>query len=178
MKPTVVLLPGFGGRADQPILVKLERALGTRVESIRLAPPRLPLTPDLEAYVSWLSEQTKTIAGPLVMIGRSFGGRLAVRLAAQRPLAAVVLLGFPIQSQKQQARPLDARALSVVGCPLFLGQGSADPLAPLPLIRKHLPKHEQVSLHVVEGAGHSYGRHEKEVVSAAVSWLDRVLAAK
>ncbi|HEY1088978.1 MAG TPA: hypothetical protein VGE37_14840, partial [Archangium sp.] len=100
-RATVVCLPGFNGHADQPVLVKLCARLEERdFACVRLAPPRLKLTPGLEAHVEWLEAELRRLQGPLVLVGRSFGGRLAIRLenrsgpsstSSDRPGAIVLL---------------------------------------------------------------------------------------
>lgn len=168
----VVLLPGFQGRADQPILMRLSsrlEALG--FTCVRLAPPRLALTPGLEAYVAWLIEQLAPLKGKLIVVGRSFGGRLAIRLAARRRLSGVVLLGFPIRPPGKR-RPLDEQALSALTCPAFIAQGTADELGPMRVLRRFSG---EAHLHPVKGAGHGFGAQEAATLDAVSAWMSRVL---
>ena len=167
---TVVLLPGFQGSADQPILVDLSERLEPQgFNCLRLAPPRLKLTPDLESYGHWLDEQLAAVRGPLALVGRSFGGRLAIRLAARRPLAAIVLLGFPIRPPERK-RPLDEQALAALTCPTFIAQGTKDELGPMRVLKKFAKRAEIFPL---AGAGHDFGSKEKAALEAAAAWLDR-----
>lgn len=170
-RATVVLLPGFNGRADQPVLVKLSTRLETLGFScVRLAPPRLKLTPGLEAHVAWLEAAVSSLEGRLVLVGRSFGGRLAVRLAARRDLEAVVLLGFPVRPPGKQ-RPLDEAALQALRCPTWIAQGTKDPLGPLRALKQCAGRAE---LFEVAGAGHSFtAKQEAAALDAAAAWLDR-----
>jgi predicted alpha/beta-hydrolase family hydrolase len=166
----VLLLPGFQGRADQPILVHLAKRLeplGFRC--LRRAPPRLKLTPGLETFGAWLDGEVSAVRGRLIVVGRSFGGRLAVRLAARRPLEAVVLLGFPIRPAGKK-RPLDEAALASLRCPTWIAQGTKDPLGPLRVLRQFAVTAE---IFPVEGAGHAFGGQERVVLDAAAAWLDR-----
>lgn len=175
MKPraTVVLLPGFNGRADQPVLVKLAsrlEALG--FPCVRLAPPRLPLSPGLAAHVAWLEAAVAPLHGPLALVGRSFGGRLAVRLAAHRELEAVVLLGFPIRPPRRR-RALDEAALAALACPAWIAQGTKDALGPLRVLKQFAGRAEVYEL---AGAGHSFSaRQEAAALDAAAAWLDRTV---
>lgn len=165
---TVVLLPGFGGSADQPILVKLERALGLRC--LRLAPPRFKLTPELGEYVDWLEAELKAVRGRVVIVGRSFGGRLAVRLAARRRLAGVVLLGFPVRPPGKR-RPLDEAALRELPCRGLVVQGTKDELGPLKVIGALCTENAKLELLTLAGAGHAFGRREREAIDATVEWI-------
>jgi uncharacterized protein len=174
-RPTVVLLPGFQGAADQPILVDLsERLEALRFTCLRLAPPRLKLTPGLEAYGEWLDEQLVEVSAPLMVVGRSFGGRLAIRLAVRRPLAAVVLLGFPIRPPGKK-RPLDEQALAALRCPTWIAQGTKDELGPMKVLKRFAGRAEIFPL---SGAGHSFGSHEDAALDAAAAWLDRQVRAE
>jgi predicted alpha/beta-hydrolase family hydrolase len=169
---TVVLLPGFGGSADQPILVKLEHALDG-LTCLRLAPPRLKLTPELTAHVDWLSAQVKSFRGPLVVVGRSFGGRLAVRLANQRKLRGVVLLGFPIRPPSKP-RPLDEQALSALECPTLIVQGEDDDLGPLKVLRQVCAGKRNVAIEVIEGAGHGFtSAQERSAITLTRDWISQ-----
>lgn len=172
MTPTVLLLPGFGGAADQPILMSLAGRLESLgLPCLRLAPPRLKLTPDLEAYGAWLDRELAAVRGPLVAVGRSFGGRLAVRLAARRPLAAVVLLGFPVRPPKKK-RPLDERALAALTCPTWIAQGTRDELGPMKVLRRCCAN---ATIFPVRGAGHSFGGQERGTLDVAAAWLGQLL---
>ncbi len=165
---TVLLLPGFQGRADQPILVRLAARLERLgFECLRRAPPRLKLTPGLEAYGEWLDQELSSVRGKLIVVGRSFGGRLAVRLAARRSLEAVVLLGFPVRPPGKK-RPLDEQALAAVSCPMWIVQGTHDELGPMGVLRRCAGAAE---IFPVAGAGHSFGAKESSVLDAAASWL-------
>ena len=169
-RATVVLLPGFQGRADQPILVHLAQRLeGLGFRCLCRAPPRLKLTPGLEAYGDWLDAEVSSVRGRLILVGRSFGGRLAVRLASRRPLEAVVLLGFPIRPPGKK-RPLDEAALAALSCPTWIAQGTKDELGPMRVLRKVAAGAE---IFPVEGAGHGFGAKESTTLAAAAAWLDR-----
>lgn len=172
-RPTVVLLPGFQGSADQPILVNLSLRLERLgFPCLRLAPPRLKLTPELEVYGAWLDEQL--VSGPLILVGRSFGGRLAIRLAARRKLEALVLLGFPIRPPGKK-RPLDEQALAALHCPTWIAQGTKDELGPMKVLRKFAASAEIFPL---TGAGHDFASGEAAALDAAATWLNKLLGER
>lgn len=173
-RPKVVLLPGFNGSADQPILVKLSSRLeAAGFECLRLAPPRLKLVEDLDHHVAWLRDELKNERAPLVLVGRSFGGRLAIRLAAQRELKAVVLLGFPIRPPSKK-RPLDELALKSLAVPALIVQGTRDELGPLPVFKPILASNSKLAIHVVQNAGHSFGSKEAGALDEAARWLQEI----
>jgi predicted alpha/beta-hydrolase family hydrolase len=170
-RPTVVLLPGFGGTAAQPLLVRLEDALaGVGLGARRAAPPRGRPSPGLGVEVAWLAGVLGTLAGPRVVAGRSFGGRVALRLAARGGLDACVVLGLPLRPPGKR-RPEDEAALAAASCPTLVVQGSDDALGPLPVVRRHARANPRVTLAVLPGAGHAFGRATREAVELAAAWL-------
>jgi len=78
--------------------------------------------------------------------------------AAEVPLEGVrglVFLGFPLHAA---GSPSDARGahLARVGVPMLFLQGTRDKLADLGLLRPLLAGNGQATLHVIEGADHSF----------------------
>jgi predicted alpha/beta-hydrolase family hydrolase len=168
----VVLLPGFGGTAEQPLLV----TLSARLEALgfscrRLAPPRGKLTPGLEREVAWLEQALADAQGPHVLVGRSFGARVCARRAGSPGLAACVLLGYPVRPPGKP-RPLDEAALAALSCPTLLVQGSVDELGPLGVVRQAVGGNPHVTLEVLAGVGHSFGRAERSALDGVAAWLD------
>lgn len=165
----VVLVPGFNGTAQQPMLVRLskllrERGLEALAVTLRQGKPS-----------AGLAEETAQLdrlagAGPIAIVGRSFGGRVGARLAAQREVVAMVLLGFPIRPPGRP-RPDDEAALKALRCPVLILQGAKDELGSPALLRRLTKGMKNVELRVVKGATHSYGRHEREVLEQAAEWL-------
>lgn len=125
---------------------------------------------------------------PLFAGGKSMGGRMTSGAAARVPLDGVrglAFLGFPLHPPKQ---PGTARAehLDRVPLPMLFLQGTRDDLADLSLITSRCGAlGERATLHVVEGADHSFavlkrsGRTEADVMAeladAIGDWCRRVL---
>jgi predicted alpha/beta-hydrolase family hydrolase len=148
-------------------------------------PPHL-----LEARVRDAVAEAASQAGELPMVagGKSMGGRMTSRAAAQEPLAGVrglVFVGFPLHAP---GRASDKRAehLDDVSVPMLFLQGTRDNLADLELIGcvcRRLGK--RAKLHVVDGADHSFkvlkrsGRTADDVfdemVTAIDDWLQPLL---
>jgi len=128
---------------------------------------------------------------PLVAGGKSFGGRMTSSAAAKSPLPGVrglVFLGFPLHPPN---RPADTRAahLSEVQLPMLFLQGTRDDLADLGLIKAVCQRlGARATLHVVEGADHSFhlpkraARSVAEVVTelarTIVEWAKHELTAR
>jgi predicted alpha/beta-hydrolase family hydrolase len=121
---------------------------------------------------------------PVIAGGKSMGGRMTSRSAAEAPLAGVAglaFLGFPLHPAGQ---PGTSRAehLERVRVPMLFVQGTRDTLADLDLLRPVLASlGERATLHVEEGADHSFhvqkrgGRDDAQVldaIAAAIAgWL-------
>lgn len=58
-------------------------------------------------YAAIISDALASLGGPQVLLGHSFGGRIAVRLAAYWPelVSGLVLTGVPLFRQKRAAAP-------------------------------------------------------------------------
>lgn len=152
-------------RVDPPAV--LERAVRDAVTAGAL------LCPDLPRFVG----------------GKSLGGRMTTRAAADGPLnvRGIVLFGFPLHPAK---RPGIERAehLTRVPHPMLFLQGTRDALADLDLLGPVLMPLQETglaTLHVVEGADHGFdvlkrsGRTGdqvlEELADVSAAWMrDRV----
>ena len=166
------MLPGFGGRADQPVLVRLERALRDRgVTALRAELPRGRPSPGLAREV----EVAGTLGSPersfSAYAGRSFGGRVLARLALENSPRALLLLGFPVRSATGRRRPEDEAVLEQLACPTLIVQGSADPLGPVRTFERLMRRNPSLELQVVRGASHAFGGREREAIGSAADWL-------
>jgi predicted alpha/beta-hydrolase family hydrolase len=171
------MLPGFGGRADQPVLVALEQALHARgVSAIRAALSRGRPSPGLAEEVAQARACLRADATVTAYAGRSFGGRVLARLALEAPPRALVLLGFPVRSVSGQRRLEDERVLETLACPTLVVQGSADPLGPMRTLERLAARNPRLELTVLQGATHAFGRHERSAVVTAADWLVRRLS--
>ena len=153
-----------GGRRPDPPAV-LEATVGAAVAAARERAPGLLL-----------------LAG-----GKSLGGRMTSGARARRPLDGVsglVFLGFPLHPAKQPA-VTRAEHLDRVDAPMLFLQGTRDALADLELITSVCQRlGARATLHVVEGADHSFavlkrsGRSDPEVLqelALAVAGWSRAL---
>lgn len=102
--PRVVALHGWGRRgADfDRVLVGLD-AIAVDLPGFGASPP--PPTPrGARGYAETLKPLLTELPSPPVLVGHSFGGRVAVCLAADVPVAGLVLSGVPLLRQAS-ARP-------------------------------------------------------------------------
>ncbi len=112
---------------------------------------------------------------PLLAGGKSLGGRMTSIIASQEALPdvqGIVFLGFPLHAP---GRPSDERGehLFKIVLPMLFLQGTRDKLADLALLRPlcdRLKEQGTATLHVIEGADHSFhvprksGRTDEDVL--------------
>jgi pimeloyl-ACP methyl ester carboxylesterase len=110
----------------------------------------------------------------VVLVGRSFGGRMCARLAAIEPPDALVLLGHPI-APKNRPRPEDEAALKSVRCPTLIVQGEHDALGPVEALERIADRNRLIQIYVLKGVGHQFGKRQAEGLAHAVEWLIRTL---
>jgi uncharacterized protein len=167
---TYVLAHGAGAGMRHRFMESIARALAERgIATLRYQFPyveagtRRPDPPGvLEATVRAAVAQARELTPhvPLVAGGKSLGGRMTSNAMAHRPLegvAGLVFLGFPLHRPKQ---PDVSRAehLERVQSPMLFLQGTRDGLADLGLITTVCNGlGARATLHVVEGADHSFG---------------------
>ena len=126
---------------------------------------------------------------PLFAGGKSYGGRMSSQAQAAQPLAGVrglAFVGFPLHPA---GKPSTDRAahLADVQLPMLFLQGTRDSLAELALIQQTTAAlGERATLHVVDGADHSFhllaksGRTDtqarEELVDVMHDWMIRIAA--
>lgn len=116
---------------------------------------------------------------PLFAGGRSFGGRMTSQAQADSPLHGVqglVFLGFPLHPA---GKPGTERAdhLARVQIPMLFVSGSRDALAEIDLLEPVVADlGERATLHIVEGADHSFriAAKEAEALDAMADWMLRL----
>ena len=168
---TLVLLPGFNGAARQPLLVKVAKAAGAGFVAEYPGVPRGRPSPGFEKELGHLASRLSPRVVPF-LVGRSFGGRVALRHALTHRVGALVLLGFPVRPPGRP-RPDDEAALLAVRVPTLIVQGDVDDKGPLEVLEPLVAKNRALRLEVLEGAGHSFGRHEARAVELAAAFLRR-----
>jgi predicted alpha/beta-hydrolase family hydrolase len=176
-----VLAPGYGGTAQQPILVALARALASVGIDSRAVTFRTRGSRPSPGYGSELDDLRHArdelrAAGKdrIALVGRSFGGRMCAFLAEREPPDALVILGHPI-TPPNRPRPNDEAALRRIGCPTLVVQGDRDELGAFAVLERIAGGNPRIDLVRITGAGHEFGRHEPEAVAAAARWLDAAL---
>lgn len=180
---------GAGGHKDDGAMLRLAAALEPRgFEVVRFNFPyrekgsrRIDSMPVLKE--SFLHEIRKTKGSkPLVIGGRSMGGRVASMLAAEGfACDGLLLAAYPLHPPGQPEKLRDAH-LAALRCPVLSLSGTRDPLCTRELMDRALENVKAPwTQHWIEGADHSFnvlkssGRAkadvDAEVGEAAARWL-------
>ncbi len=164
---TLVLTHGAGGGNDRPELQLLAHQLPGqgisvalvelpwRVAGRRVAPAAAILDETFAAAMSGLRPRT-----PLVVGGRSTGGRVGCRTARALGATGVLALSFPLHPPGRPERSRAAELLAA-GVPTLVVQGELDPFG---------APHEfplGLDMLVVPGADHSLAVHDRDVAAQA-----------
>jgi len=178
VEATLVLGHGAGAGQTSPFIVSFAAGLAARgldvitfnflyAEQGRRVPDR---GPRLEACYRAVVETTcadrpEVAARPLLIGGKSMGGRIASQIAAAPEndatqtdpalrVAGLVLLGYPLHPPGKPDRLRDAH-LPRVGVPTLVVQGSRDSFGTPDELRPVLARLAAARLYVVEGGDHS-----------------------
>jgi uncharacterized protein len=167
---TLILAHGAGAPQSSAFMVDFARGLARRgcqavtfnfpyTEQGRRLPDRAPtLEACFRDVIAAIRARADLATGPLVIGGKSMGGRIASHLAAQglADLAGLVALGYPLHPP---GRPEQLRALHLarIRQPMLIVQGSRDAFGTPEELRPALaPLGAIATLQVVEGGDHSF----------------------
>lgn len=180
----VIFAHGAGAGSRHPWMVHFAKGLAARGFDVRTFDfpymkrgKRLPdRAPVLEAFFADLVKKEKTDL-PIVLAGKSMGGRIASQIVAKEmvPRArALVFFGYPLHPPDQPEKRRDAHLPSVV-IPMLFVQGSRDEFGDE---REIVPLAESLhaDLHLVEGGDHSLGVRKNDQEASDTRVLDRVAA--
>jgi predicted alpha/beta-hydrolase family hydrolase len=188
-----VLAHGAGSGMRHSFLESISASLAARgIATFRYQFPYMEAgrgRPDVPAVLEATVRAAVAKAGeivpelPVIAGGKSLGGRMTSAAASVAPLQrakGLVFLGFPLHPPGQ---PSTRRAehLQAVEIPMLFHQGTWDAFARLDLISTIAGQLKpRATLHVVEGADHSFGVLKKsgrlqdqvydELVSVIVDW--------
>jgi uncharacterized protein len=115
-----------------------------------------PLAKLVASHREALVEARKQHNGPIILIGKSMGGRIGCHVACQEPVSAVICLGYPLCAAGDRTR-VRAEVLRALSTPILFVQGTRDSLCPLDLlaeIRKEMTAPND--LYAVDGGDHSF----------------------
>jgi predicted alpha/beta-hydrolase family hydrolase len=119
----------------------------------RRAPDPLPRL--VAAHREALASARENHDGPIVLAGKSMGGRIGCHVALEESVSGLVCFGYPLKGAGKTAAVRDA-VLVALRTPVLFLQGTRDPLCPLELlesVRARMTARNE--LMIVEGGDHS-----------------------
>jgi predicted alpha/beta-hydrolase family hydrolase len=130
----------------------------------RKRPDRLPQL--VAAHRQALAEARQEVDGPIILIGKSMGGRIGCHVALDERVDALVCLGYPLCAAGDCAKLRD-EVLRALHTPILLVQGTRDSLCPLDILeRVRTEMKAPTVLHIVTGGDHSLGVSKRQLRAA------------
>jgi predicted alpha/beta-hydrolase family hydrolase len=109
----------------------------------------------IAAHRQALRDARKDDAQPVILIGKSMGGRIGCHVALEESVAGVICMGYPLCGAGDPKRLRD-KVLRDLRTPILFVQGTRDPLCPLDLLERVRSEMTTLNfLQVVEGGDHS-----------------------
>lgn len=196
--PAFLLAPGAGARSTHPRMrtfAGLLEPLGPvhpfdypYMNEGRKRPDPLPRLVDVHRAA--LAALRCEHDGPIILVGKSMGGRVGCHVALVEKVTAIICLGYPLCGGGDTSRLRD-QVLLALSTPTLFVQGTRDKLCPLKLfadVRRRMAA--PADLHVVDGGDHSLlvakrelkarqstqEQADREIATAMASFIWRVVA--
>ena len=188
--PTVVVYPGAGSDRTHPSLVAIEGRLGSRAHVMR---PDFPYrregrrAPDRPAkLMASIRADLETIArrrGPVVLGGRSMGGRMATMVAADvdgggpvTRLGGLVAISYPLHPPGKPGS-LRVEHLPAIDVPCLFVSGTRDPFGGPDELTEWTSTISAPVRHVwVEGGRHDLRGADDLIADAVADFVAELLA--
>jgi predicted alpha/beta-hydrolase family hydrolase len=190
---TVIVAHGAGGDCHGPLIVGVARALASAgCAALRFNFPYREEGRDMPDAQKVLEETYLAAAaaarshpdfpsGPLVLSGKSLGGRIASQVRERTPgVRALIFFGYPLHPPGGPGTSRES-LLAALTLPTLFIQGTRDALCNLDLLKKVLQDLPNAELVTIAGADNSYKvpksdpRTEEEIIAtaahSAVKWL-------
>ena len=140
----------------------------------RKRPDRLPQL--ISAHRAALAAARTKTSGPIILIGKSMGGRVGCHVALEEKVDGVVCMGYPLCAMGDRSKLRD-QALRDLRTPILFVQGTRDPLCPLDLLESVRSQMTAPNFrHVVEGGDHSLIVRKKDLGSETQEDVDQRIA--
>jgi len=184
VKPFFLFAPGAGAPSSHPWMQRWKESL-TQIGDVetldydymregRKRPDRLPQL--ISAHRAALAAARTKTSGPIILIGKSMGGRVGCHVALEEKVDGVVCMGYPLCAMGDRSKLRD-QVLRDLHTPILFVQGTRDSLSPLDLlesVRKEMSAPNV--LHVVEGGDHSLIVRKKDLGSETQEDVDQRIA--
>lgn len=192
---SVLLAHGAGAPMDSPAMTAIAKCLAEagfrvarfefdymasrRLSSGRRPPPRAEtLIPEYATAIAAFKTQ-----GPLIIGGKSMGGRVASMIADEHHAAGLLCLGYPFHPVGKPTQPRTAH-LAELKTPTLIVQGTRDPFGTRDEVARYRLSKAIEILWLEDGdhdfrprkavSGFSTADHLKRMAAAAAVWADRL----
>ena len=171
MKSFFLFAPGAGAPSSHPWIQRWKQRL-TQIGEVetfdydymregRKRPDRL--TQLVAAHRRALVEVRMKTSGPIILIGKSMGGRIGCHVALEEKVNGLICLGYPLCAMGDRSKLRD-QVLRDLHTPILFVQGTRDPLCPLDLLENTRSQMTAPNfLHVIEGGDHSLLLRKKDL---------------
>lgn len=178
--------PQRGGSKDHPLLWAIRNDLATRRGLVVLGFNFRGVMgsegahgggeAELADVAAAVDKVRKEAEGPTLLTGWSFGANVSLRYAlTDDRVAALALIGIPVTEMSSTRVPeLPSREeLRALTAPVLLVAGEADPICPVPELRRLERNIPNAELVVVPDTDHFFWRREGKVATAIGEFADR-----
>jgi len=180
VEPLILLAHRAGTASSHPWMQRWAERLGVFARVVRFdytymregrrSPDRLPRL--IETHREALRAARSGHTGPVVLCGKSLGGRVGCHVALEESVAGLVCLGYPLVGASAR-RPLRDAVLRELSTRILFVQGTRDALCPLDqLERVRAQMLAPSELHVVEGGDHSLAVPKRQLAAAGEQQAD------
>jgi len=186
MKLVFLFAPGAGAPSTHPWMQRWKQRLiqigdvetfdYDYMRAARKRPDRLPQL--IAAHRAAFAKVRAKTSGPIILIGKSMGGRIGCHVALGENVNGVVCLSYPLCGGGDRSKLRD-QVLRDLRTPILFVQGTRDPLCPLDLLETVRSKMTAPNfIHVVEGGDHSLLVRKKDLPGETQDDVDqRILGA-
>jgi predicted alpha/beta-hydrolase family hydrolase len=167
---TVFLAPGASGSVAglRPYLDVLGSQPGMEARGVEL--PRGTVERALPIYLAALE---RSASDRNVIGGHSFGGRVASLIAAEQPVAGLLLISYPLHRPGHPEQWEDRTDhWPRIRCPVLLLSGESDPFARVELLKRAVARLAHAELVTYPGVRHGIGPVREDAIRRIVTWID------
>ncbi|MDQ3877736.1 MAG: alpha/beta fold hydrolase [Actinomycetota bacterium] len=176
----VVLGPGAGAGLDSDFMTFFAEHLAASdltvvrfnfryIEEGRKAPDRQAVLE--QTYSSVLDHaRARFDERPVVIGGKSMGGRIASHVAVEKEVDGLVFLGYPLHPPGRPDRMRDSH-LYEIEAPMLFVEGTRDPFCPLETLETVRRSLRNSTLVVVDDGNHSFKVRKSSGRSTKDAWL-------
>src|SRR5579864_1860067 len=179
-QPSFLFAPGAGAPSTHPWMQLWKERLETigcvvafdysYMRENRKRPDPLPIL--IAAHRQALLQMRGTGNRPIILAGKSMGGRIGCHVALKDNLEALVCFGYPLCAGGDRTKLRD-QVLRDLRTPILFVQGTRDPLCPLELleqVRSEMKTRNE--RYVVDGGDHSLRVPKRQLQAAGETQED------